>query len=139
MGIEVPAEYGGANAGFFSSILAIEELAKVDPSITVMVDVQNTLVNNIFFKWANDEQKKKYLTRLAKDTVGSYCLSEATSGSDAFAMKTTAKKSGDHFILNGSKMWISNAEHAGILMVFANAKPEEVGDFFFSSILSIYF
>ncbi|XP_074640360.1 short/branched chain specific acyl-CoA dehydrogenase, mitochondrial-like [Tubulanus polymorphus] len=124
MSIEVPAEYNGTHSTFMAANLVIEELAKVDASVSVFVDVQNTLVNTVFLKYANEEQKKKYLPLLATKMVGSFCLSEPASGSDAFALKTTATKDGDHYIINGSKMWITNAEHAGVYLVMANAKPE---------------
>ncbi|CAG0882838.1 unnamed protein product [Darwinula stevensoni] len=119
--MEVPAEYGGNGSSFFNSVLTIEELAKIDPSVSVMVDVQNTLINTLFLKLGTEDQKKTYLPRLAVDTLGSFCLSEAGSGSDAFALKTKAEKRGDHYILNGSKMWITSAEHAGLFLVMANA------------------
>ncbi len=123
MGIEIPEQYGGAGASFFMSILAIEELSRVDPSIAIPVDVQNTLVVNQILRWADDEQKERFLTRLAKDTVGSYALSEAGSGSDAFALETRAERKGDIWRLSGRKMWISNAAESGIFVVFANADP----------------
>jgi butyryl-CoA dehydrogenase/short/branched chain acyl-CoA dehydrogenase len=124
MSIETPEEYGGAGAGFFTAIIAVEELSRVDPSVGVLVDVQNTLVNNAILRWGNDEQKKKYLTQLASEQVGAYALSEAGSGSDAFALATRAVDSGDHFLLNGRKLWITNGNEAGIFIVFANADPE---------------
>ena len=120
MGIETPADLSGSGMSFFSSILAIEELARIDPSVSVMVDVQNTLVNNIFFRFAGDEQKKMFLPKLATDTLGSFCLSEAGSGSDAFALKTKAEKQGDHYVINGSKAWITNAGEANIFLCMAN-------------------
>jgi alkylation response protein AidB-like acyl-CoA dehydrogenase len=125
MGIETPEEYGGAGANFFTSILAIEELSRVDASVGVFVDVQNTLVNNAFINYANAEQKRKYLTLLAGERAGAYALSEASSGSDAFAMQTRAVDAGDHYVLNGRKLWITNGNEAGVFVVFANAKPEE--------------
>ncbi|MGH9941430.1 MAG: acyl-CoA dehydrogenase [Pyrinomonadaceae bacterium] len=125
MGIETPEEYGGAGASFFSAIIGVEELSRVDPSVGVLMDVQNTLVNNALIRWGNPEQKKKYLPRLAADTVGAYALSEAGSGSDAFAMQTKAADKGDHYVLNGQKLWITNGIEAEIFVVFANAKPEE--------------
>ncbi|KAB5555871.1 hypothetical protein PHYPO_G00039120 [Pangasianodon hypophthalmus] len=121
MGIEISTEYGGSGSSFFTSILVIEELAKVDPSISVMCDVQNTLINTLVMNLGTEEQKEKYLPRLASDMLASFCLSEAGSGSDAFSLKTTAEKRGDHYIINGSKMWITNAEHAGVFLVMANA------------------
>jgi alkylation response protein AidB-like acyl-CoA dehydrogenase len=125
MGIEIPEQYGGAGSTLFNSILAIEEMARIDASVAVFVDVQNTLVNNAFKRWGNEEIKKKYLTRLAADTVGAYALSEAGSGSDAFALSTKAVDKGDHYLLNGQKLWITNGNEAGIFIVFANAKPED--------------
>ena len=128
MGIEVPESLGGSEGTFFHSILAIEELSAVDPSAAVVVDVQNTLVINLLMRWANDDQKKRYLPRLARDTVGTYALSEAGSGSDAFAMATVAQEGkdaqGDHFLLRGRKLWITNAKEANLFLVFANANPE---------------
>jgi len=123
MGIEIPEEYGGSGGSFFMSVLAVEELSTVDASAGVFVDVQNTLVNNAFLRWGSEVQKRRYLPRLAKDTVGAYALSEATSGSDAFALQTKAEDRGDHFILNGRKLWITNAAEAGIFIVFANINP----------------
>ncbi len=123
MGIEIPEVYGGSGASFFMSILAIEELSRVDPAIAIPVDVQNTLVVNQFLHWGSDEQKQRFLPRLASDTVGSYALSEAGSGSDAFSLKTTAERCDGGFRLNGRKLWISNAAEAGIFVVFANADP----------------
>ena len=125
MGIEIPEEYGGAGGSFFMSCLAIEELSRVDGAVGVLVDVQNTLVNNAVMRWGTEEQKKTYLTRLAQDTVGSYALSEAGSGSDAFALQTRARLEGDHYILNGRKLWISNAREAGIYIVLATLDPEQ--------------
>ncbi|KAF4084728.1 hypothetical protein AMELA_G00109250 [Ameiurus melas] len=123
MGIAINPKYGGTGSSFFSSILVIEELAKVDPSISVLVNVQNTLINTLMVKLGTEEQKEKYLPRLASDMVGSFCLSEAGSGSDAFSLKTRAEKRGDQYVINGSKMWISNAEYAGVFLVMANADP----------------
>ncbi|MCA1591133.1 MAG: acyl-CoA dehydrogenase [Acidobacteria bacterium] len=125
MGVETPEEYGGAGASFFTAIIGVEELSRVDPSVGVLMDVQNTLVNNAFIRWGNTEQKKKYLPRLSSDTIGAYALSEAGSGSDAFAMQTRAVDRGDHFELTGQKLWITNGNEAGIFVVFANAKPED--------------
>lgn len=125
MGVETPEEYGGAGASFFTAIIGVEELSRVDPSVGVLMDVQNTLVNNALIRWGSPEQKKKYLTRLAADTVGAYALSEAGSGSDAFAMATKAVDKGDHYLLTGQKLWITNGIEAEIFVVFANAKPEE--------------
>jgi len=123
MCVDVEEEYGGAGGNFFQAVLMVEELAKVDMATTVMVDIQNTLINSLFRKLGTPEQKQTYLPRLCTDMVGSFCLSEASSGSDAFALKTLATKHEDHYILNGSKMWISNAEHAGVFLVMANANP----------------
>eukprot|EP01064_Diplonema_japonicum_P022630 TRINITY_DN3261_c0_g2_i1.p1 TRINITY_DN3261_c0_g2~~TRINITY_DN3261_c0_g2_i1.p1 ORF type:complete len:417 (+),score=135.27 TRINITY_DN3261_c0_g2_i1:60-1253(+) len=125
MGIETAEQYGGSDAGFFGSIIAIEELAKVDPSVSVMVDVQNTLVNNAFFRWGTDAQKEKYLRMLSTNTLGSFCLSEAGSGSDAFALKTRAEKKGDEYVINGNKMWITNSGEAGLFLVMANVDPSK--------------
>jgi alkylation response protein AidB-like acyl-CoA dehydrogenase len=124
MGIETPEEFGGAGTSFFNAILAVEELSRVDASVGVFVDVQNTLVNNAFIRWANPEQKQKYLSQLASEKVGAYALSEAGSGSDAFAMATRAVDKGDHYLLNGRKLWITNGNEAEIFVVFANANPE---------------
>src|SRR5437868_60786 len=124
MGIETPEEFGGAGGSFFQAILAVEELSRVDASVGVFVDVQNTLVNNAIIRWANQEQKTKYLTQLAGEKVGAYALSEAGSGSDAFAMQTRAVDKGDHFVLNGRKLWITNGKEAEIFVLFANANPE---------------
>lgn len=119
MGIEVPAEYGGTGASFSSAILVIEALATVDPSVSVFVDVQNTLVNNAILRWATEEQKHKYFPRLTTDTVASYALSEPGSGSDAFALRARAEDCGDHYKLNGTKLWITNGAEAGLYIVFA--------------------
>jgi alkylation response protein AidB-like acyl-CoA dehydrogenase len=124
MGIETPEEYGGAGATFFSSILGVEELSRVDASVGVLVDVQNTLVNNALIRWGTPDQKQKYLTRLASESVGAYALSEAGSGSDAFALQTRAVDRGDHYLLNGQKLWITNGIEADIFVLFANANPE---------------
>ncbi len=123
MGMEVPDEYGGVGASFFSAILAIEEIAAVDPSVAVMVDVQNTLTVNALLNWANETQKAKYLPRVATDLICSYALSEAGSGSDAFGLRTTARADGDSFILNGSKLWISSAGESGLFIVFTTVDP----------------
>jgi len=125
MGIHVPERFGGGEGTFFMSVLAVEEISRVDASFGVFIDVQNTLVNNAIMRWANDEQKRRYLPKLAKDTVGAYALSEAGSGSDAFALSCRAVDHGDHFILNGRKLWITNAAEANLFIVFANLKPEE--------------
>jgi short-chain 2-methylacyl-CoA dehydrogenase len=124
MGIEIPEEYGGQGGTFFQSILAVEELSAVDPSAGVIVDVQNTICNNALLRWATPDQKHRYLPRLAADTVASYCLSEAGSGSDAFAMATHAQDCGDHFLVTGRKLWITNAAEAGFYLLFANANPQ---------------
>jgi butyryl-CoA dehydrogenase/short/branched chain acyl-CoA dehydrogenase len=123
MGIEIPEQYGGAGGTFFEAILAVEEVSKVDPSAGVIVDVQNTLVNNALVRWTNDDQKKRYLPRQAADTVGAYALSEASSGSDAFAMQTRAEKKGSDYVLNGRKLWITNAKEAGVFILFATLDP----------------
>lgn len=123
MGIDVPEAFGGQAGTFFQSVLAIEELARVDPAISVIADVQNTLVNNAIARWGTPEQQKKYLSRLATDTVGSYALSEAHAGSDAFALTTRATDDGDHYRLDGQKLWITNAAEAGVFLVFATVDP----------------
>jgi alkylation response protein AidB-like acyl-CoA dehydrogenase len=123
MGIEIPEEYGGQGGSFFQAVLAVEELSAVDPSAGVIVDVQNTICNNALMKWATAAQKAKYLPRLAENMVASYALSEAGSGSDAFAMATLAEDRGDHFLLTGRKLWITNAAEAGFFLLFANANP----------------
>jgi short-chain 2-methylacyl-CoA dehydrogenase len=120
MGIEIPEGYGGQGGTFFQSVLAVEELAVVDASAAVIVDVQNTLVINAILRWATEDQKQRYLPRLATDTVASYALSEAGSGSDAFALTTRATEDGDDYILDGQKLWITNAAEAGLFLVFAN-------------------
>jgi len=124
MGVEVPEAYGGAGGDFFLATLAVEELSRVDASAAVVVDVQNTLVNNAILRWATEEQYKSFLPRLAGDTVGSYALSEAGSGSDAFALATRAQEREGGFTITGRKLWITNAAEAGIFIIFANAKPE---------------
>jgi butyryl-CoA dehydrogenase/short/branched chain acyl-CoA dehydrogenase len=123
MGIEIPDEFGGAGGTFFEAILAVEALSAVDPSVGVLVDVQNTLCINALKRWATPSQQRTYLTRLAKDTVGAYCLSEAASGSDAFALQTRAVKRDDSYVLNGQKLWITNAKEAGLFLVFATLDP----------------
>ena len=125
MGIEIPQSYGGAGSNFLMSILAIEELARIDPAVAVCVDVQNTLVNNALLRWLTPEQQARFLPRLARDTVGAYALSEPDSGSDAFGMVTQAKLDGDSFILNGRKMWITNGAEAGVYLLFANTDPSK--------------
>jgi alkylation response protein AidB-like acyl-CoA dehydrogenase len=124
MGIEIPVEYGGSGGTFFEAILAVEEISAIDPSVGVLVDVQNTLCINALLRWANETQKQHYLPKLATDTVGAYALSEASSGSDAFALETRAERKGDHYVLNGQKLWITNAKEAGIFIVFATVDRE---------------
>ena len=124
MGIEIPEELGGQGGSFFQAVLAVEELSAVDPAAGVIVDVQNTLSITALLRWASPEQKARYLPRLAANTVAAYALSEAGSGSDAFAMATRAEDRGDHFLLTGRKLWITNAAEAGIFLLFANAGPE---------------
>jgi alkylation response protein AidB-like acyl-CoA dehydrogenase len=123
MGIEIPEVFGGAGGKFFDAILAVEELSRVDPSAGVIVDVQNTLVNNALMRWTTDDQKKRYLPRMARDTVGAYALSEAGSGSDAFAMQARAQLKGSEYILNGRKLWITNAKESGVFILFATIDP----------------
>lgn len=120
MGIEIPEKYGGSGMSFMDAIIAIEELSKVDPGVGVIVDVQNTLVNRIVVDFGTEEQKNKWLPRLATDTVGSFCLSEPSSGSDAFALKTKAELKGDQYVINGTKCWITNAKEAKFFIVLAN-------------------
>ncbi|HEY6766876.1 MAG TPA: acyl-CoA dehydrogenase [Candidatus Sulfotelmatobacter sp.] len=119
MGIEIPEQYGGGGARFFEAILAVEELSRVDASAGVIVDVQNTLVNNALLRWGSDEQKKRFLPNMASDTLGAYALSEASSGSDAFGLQTRAELKGSDYVLNGRKMWITNAKEAGLFVLFA--------------------
>ena len=123
MSIEIPEQYGGGAGKFFEAILAVEELSRVDASAGVVVDVQNTLVNNALLRWANDEQKKRYLPRMAAKTVGAYALSEAASGSDAFALQTRAELKGSEYVLNGRKLWITNSKEAGLFVLFATLDP----------------
>jgi alkylation response protein AidB-like acyl-CoA dehydrogenase len=124
MGIEVPEQYGGGGARFFHAVLAVEALSAVDPSVGVLVDVQNTLVVNALMRWGSGELKQRYLPRLAADTVGAYALSEAGSGSDAFALTTRAVPDGDAYVLNGRKLWITNGNEADVFLVFATINPE---------------
>jgi butyryl-CoA dehydrogenase/short/branched chain acyl-CoA dehydrogenase len=124
MGIEIPEEYGGQGGSFFQCVLAVEELSAVDPSAGVIVDVQNTIVNNAIMRWANEQQKRKYLPRMVENTVGCYALSEAGSGSDAFALATRGVDQGDHYLLTGRKLWITNAAEAGMFLLFANINPD---------------
>ena len=123
MGIEIPEQYGGGAGSFFEAILAVEEISRIDPSAGVLVDVQNTLVNNALLRWGNEDQKRRYLPRTAANTVGAYALSEAGSGSDAFAMQTRAELRANEYVLNGRKLWITNGKEAGIFILFANADP----------------
>jgi alkylation response protein AidB-like acyl-CoA dehydrogenase len=124
MGIEIPEQYGGGGARFFHAVLAVEALSAVDPSVAVLVDVQNTLVVNAILRWGSNDVKQRYLPRLAADTVGAYALSEAGSGSDAFALTTRAIPDGDGYILNGRKLWITNGNEADIFLIFATINPE---------------
>jgi alkylation response protein AidB-like acyl-CoA dehydrogenase len=124
MGVEVPEEHGGTGASFFTAVLVVEELSRVDASVGVFVDVQNTLVNNAFLRWGSEELKAKYLPQLTSDKVGAYALSEAGSGSDAFALATRAVEADGGFRLTGQKLWITNGAEAELFIVFANAKPE---------------
>ena len=123
MGVVVPEEYGGAGGSFFDAVLAVEALSAVDPAVGVLVDVQNTLCANAIVRWATEEQKRRYLPRLAAEMVGAYALSEAKSGSDAFALETRAVRRGDDYVLNGQKLWITNAKEAGLFVVFATIDP----------------
>jgi alkylation response protein AidB-like acyl-CoA dehydrogenase len=124
MSIEIPEAYGGTGATFFHSVLAVESISRVDPSVGVLVDVQNTLVVNALNRWGNDDVRRRFLTRMAKGTVGAYALSEAGSGSDAFALTTRAAEQGDEWVVNGRKLWITNGNEADIFIVFANINPE---------------
>src|SRR3989454_10770778 len=123
MAIEIPEQYGGGGGKFFEAILAVEELSRVDASAGVVVDVQNTLVNNALLRWATEEQKKRYLPRMASQLCGAYALSEAGSGSDAFALQTRAELKGSDYVLNGHKLWITNAKEAGLFILFATVDP----------------
>ena len=123
MGIEIPEQYGGSGGKFFEAILAVEECSRVDASSGVIVDVQNTLVNNALLRWGNEEQKKRYLPRMATEIVGAYALSEAGSGSDAFALQTRATLKGSEYVLNGRKLWITNGKEAGLFVLFATLDP----------------
>jgi alkylation response protein AidB-like acyl-CoA dehydrogenase len=123
MGIEIPESFGGAGATFFHAVLAVEALSRVDPSIGVIVDVQNTLVINALLRWGTESQKQRFLPRLAADTIGAYALSEAGSGSDAFALATRSVQAGDEWVLTGRKLWITNGNEAGVFIVFANVNP----------------
>ena len=123
MGIGVPEEYGGAGGSFFDAVLAVEAISAVDPAVGVLVDVQNTLCVNAIVRWATNEQKRRHLPRLAADTVGAYALSEAASGSDAFALEMRVVRRGSDYVLNGQKLWITNAKEAGLFVVFATIDP----------------
>src|SRR5439155_21304169 len=123
MGIEVPAQWGGAGSSFFNAVLVVEELSHVDASCGVLVDVQNTLVNNAIIRWGSEDQKSKYLTMLARDTVGAYALSEAGSGSDAFALALRAEEKSDHWVLTGWTLWSTSAAESGVRIDCVNANP----------------
>jgi len=125
MGIEVPEAMGGAGSSFFTAVLVVEELSRVDPSVAVLVDVQNTLVNNCLLRFGSESVKQRFLPRLASEVVGAYALSEAGSGSDAFALAARAVRSGDEWVLDGRKLWITNGGEAGLFIVFANADPAQ--------------
>ena len=125
MGIEIPEVFGGTGCSFFMSILAVEELSRVDASAGVVVDVQNTLVNNAIMRWGNEKQKSKYLPQLASGKLGAYALSEAGSGSDAFSLQTKAELRGDYYVLNGQKLWITNALEADLFILFATVDPSQ--------------
>jgi alkylation response protein AidB-like acyl-CoA dehydrogenase len=125
MGVEIPELHGGAGSSFFTSVLVVEGLSRIDPSVGVLVDVQNTLVINALARWGSDDVQARYFPRLAKDTVGAYALSEAGSGSDAFALSCRAAKAGDDWVLNGQKLWITNAREAGLYIVFATVDPQQ--------------
>ena len=124
MAIEIPEAYGGAGGRFFHSVLAVEELSRVDPSVGVLVDVQNTLVINALLRWGNDDIKRRYLPKMASATVGAYALSEAGAGSDAFALTSRAREQGDSYVLNGRKLWITNGNEADLFIVFATINPD---------------
>jgi alkylation response protein AidB-like acyl-CoA dehydrogenase len=124
MSIEIPEAYGGTGATFFHSVLAVEELSRVDPSVGVLVDVQNTLVINALTRWGSDDIKRRYLPKMASASVGAYALSEAGSGSDAFALTTRAREDGDSYVLTGRKLWITNANEADTFLVFATINPD---------------
>ena len=123
MGVEVPERFGGGGGTFFHSVLVVEELSRVDPAVGVLGDVQNTLVVNALQRWGRDDQQTAWLPRLASDTIGAYALSEAASGSDAFALTTRATRDGDGYVLDGRKLWITNAAEAGLFLVFATVDP----------------
>src|SRR5262245_15231331 len=124
MGIEIPEKFGGSGGRFFHAVLAVEELSRVDPSVGVLVDVQNTLVINALLRWGSPDQQAKYLPRLASKSVGAYALSEAASGSDAFGLQARAREERDHSIISGRKLWITNANEADLFIVFATVNPE---------------
>lgn len=124
MGVEIPEQFGGSGGTFFHSVLVVEELSRVDPSVGVLVDVQNTLVINAVCRWGNDEIQARLLPRLATKSIGAFGLSEAGSGSDAFALQTRAKEDGDGFVISGRKLWITNANEADIFIVFATINPD---------------
>jgi alkylation response protein AidB-like acyl-CoA dehydrogenase len=124
MSVEIPESYGGAGGTFFHSVLAVESVSRVDPSVGVLVDVQNTLVINALLKWGTEEIKRRYLPKMAKSTIGAFCLSEAGSGSDAFALTTRAVERGDGYAITGRKLWITNGNEADLFIVFANINPE---------------
>src|SRR5438045_6369795 len=124
MGIEIPDSFGGGAASFFHSVLAVEGLSRVDPSIGVLVDVQNTLVINALLRWGSEDVKRRYLPKMAANTIGAYALSEAGSGSDAFAMATRAGERGGEWVITGRKLWITNGNEAGLFIVFANTNPD---------------
>ncbi|XP_062134794.1 short/branched chain specific acyl-CoA dehydrogenase, mitochondrial [Drosophila sulfurigaster albostrigata] len=125
MGIEIDTELGGSGCNFMTNIIVVEELSKIDPAVAAFVDIHNTLVNSLMIKFGTKEQKEKYLPKLAQEYAGSFALTEPGAGSDAFSLKTVAKKDGNHYVINGTKMWISNSDVAGVFLVFANAKPED--------------
>ena len=124
MGIEIPETFGGSGGRFFHAVVVVEELSRVDPSVGVLVDVQNTLVINAMLRWGQQDLKARFLPQLAAKTVGAYALSEAASGSDAFALQTRARESGDDFVIDGRKLWITNANEADVFLVFANINPD---------------
>lgn len=124
MGVEIPEKWGGAGSSFFNAVLVVEELSRVDPSVAVLVDVQNTLVNNCIMRYGSEDLKQRYLPVLASESVGAYALSEAGSGSDAFALQTRARREGDQWIIDGRKLWITNGGEAGLFIIFANANPD---------------
>jgi alkylation response protein AidB-like acyl-CoA dehydrogenase len=123
MGVEIPEQYGGTGSDFFTSVLVVEEISRIDPSVGVLVDVQNTLVINALHRWGTDVQKAEHFPRLAKDTIGAYALSEVGSGSDAFALQCRARQDSGGWTLDGRKMWITNGAEAGLYIVFATVDP----------------